>query len=84
MQNRSEEELAELIAALRPAPAAWVQAACELPAARAAIDGIVARSLADSAARDAVLADLEAALHGAGVKPRPQLVDLLRSRLAAS
>ena len=39
-----EEALAELLRALPPAPAHWVQAAKELPAARRELDGIVDRS----------------------------------------
>jgi hypothetical protein len=76
-----EERLAELIAALPPAPPGWVQAAQELPAARRAMDGIVARAEADRAYRDSVLADLEAALRAAGHEPSPPLLDELRSRL---
>lgn len=81
MLNRTEEQLAELIAGLPPAPEGWVQAACELPVASAAIDGIVARALAEGEARAEVLADLEAALRAAGVEPRPSLVNSLRDRL---
>jgi hypothetical protein len=84
MTDRSEEQLAELIAALPPAPAAWVQAAAALPAARAAIEVIVERALAERSAREAVLADLEAALRDAGVEPRPHLVAHLRHRLHAA
>ena len=83
MTDLSEERLGELIAALPPAPPGWVEAAVELPAARAAIDELVARALADEATREAILADLESALRTAGVEPRPPLLDGLRARLAA-
>ncbi|HET8979157.1 MAG TPA: hypothetical protein VFN87_13430 [Solirubrobacteraceae bacterium] len=76
-----EEQLAELIAALPPAPEGWVRAAIELPGARAAIEGLTARAAADSEARAAMLADLERALRGAGVEPGPGLLDVLRARL---
>jgi hypothetical protein len=81
MSEHTEQHLAELIGALPPAPTGWVRAAQELPAARAAIDGLVERSLADIEQRKVVLADLEAALRENGVEPRQQLVDELRSRL---
>jgi hypothetical protein len=82
MPTPSEEELADLIAALPPAPEPWVQAACELPAALAAIDGIVARAEAELAARAATVAELEAALRSAGVEPDRRLVERLRRHLA--
>lgn len=82
MTELSEEQLAELIAALPPAPAGWVQAAVELPAAREAIDQLVTRALADEEARQAILADLEAAVREAGVQPRPETLDDIRARLS--
>ena len=82
MSNYDEERLAELLAILPPAPTAWVQAAQELPLARAQLDGLVMRAEADAAFRAQVLADLEAALDAAGVEPRPAVVESLRRRLA--
>jgi hypothetical protein len=84
MTHLTEEELAELIAALRPAPSAWVDAAIELPRARATIDELVALAIADRGRREVMLGDLEAALRAAGVVPRPHLVDDLRARLGAA
>jgi hypothetical protein len=81
MTEFTEEHIAELISVLRPAPTAWVQAAIDLPAARAAMDGLVARAQADREARDAILADLEKALREAGVEPSRPLLDDLRARL---
>ena len=81
MKDLPEERLGELLAALPPAPRGWVEAAVELPAARLAIDELVARALADLTTREAVLADLESALRRAGVEPRPAMVDSLRARL---
>ena len=83
MTHLTEEEIAELIAVMPPAPTGWMQAAIELPRARATIDELVAQAIADRQRREAMLADLEAALRTAGVEPRPRLVDDLRARLRA-
>jgi hypothetical protein len=77
-----EEQLAELIAALPPAPQAWVIAAQELPLARRSLDSIVERAQRDAEFRQALLADLEAALAGAGIDPDPLLLESLRERLS--
>jgi hypothetical protein len=61
-----------------------VAAAQQLPAARRALDTLVARAEADAAVRAAVLADLESALADAGIEPARPTVDELRRRLAAS
>jgi hypothetical protein len=73
-----ESRLADLIAALPPAPEAWVQAAKELPAARRSLDGIVERARADLEYRRQVVGDLEAAIAAAGVEPDRRLVEQLR------
>jgi hypothetical protein len=75
------DTLARLIAALRPAPHGWVEAAQELPAARTGIDGIVERAVADAAYREQVVADLESALADAGVTPTPPILQELRERI---
>ncbi len=84
MTHITEEELAQLIAALPAAPPAWVEAAVQLPRAGATVDELVAEAIADKNRRKAVLSDLEAALRGAGVQPRPHLVEDLRARLGVS
>jgi hypothetical protein len=84
MSQFDEERLAELIAALPPAPEAWVRAAQELPLARTTMDEIVARAEADLEYRRKVIADLESALAQAGFEPRGRLVDELRARLSES
>ena len=84
MSGYDEERLAELIAALPPAPEAWVRAAQELPLTRATMDDIVERALADAEYRRQVIADLESVLATAGFEPRPRLVAELRSRLHES
>ena len=84
MSGYEEERLAELIAALPPAPVGWVEAAQELPRARAELDEIVARATEDAEFHRALVADLEAALAAEGYEARRTLVDALRARLAES
>ncbi len=67
----NEERLASLLRLLPPAPPAWVQAAQELPAARAALDELAARAQADRELREALIRDLEAALEQEGVEAPP-------------
>jgi hypothetical protein len=78
MRHYDEERLGELLAVLRPAPAGWVQAAQELPAARGELDEIVAKAEADLAFRAALGADLEAALAAEGYEPTRAILDELR------
>jgi hypothetical protein len=82
MNETREEKLAELLRALPPAPAAWVEAAQELPLARRTLDEIVSRAEADAAFRKALVADLESALAAEGYEPRRPLLDAIRERLA--
>jgi hypothetical protein len=82
MSAYNEDRLADLIAALPPAPRAWVLAAQQLPTARAELDEIVARAEADADFRRALIADLESALAQAGYEPDRPLVDELRRRFA--
>jgi hypothetical protein len=78
-----EGRIAELLQALPPAPAGWVEAAQELPAARREMDDIVARAEADADFRAAVMQDLEAALEAAGYDVAPSMLPELRERLSA-
>jgi hypothetical protein len=82
MSAYDEERLADLLAALPPAPRGWVEAAQELPVARRELDDIVSRAIADQEFRKAVLADLEAALASSGLESDPVLVAALRARLS--
>ncbi len=82
MAELSEERLGELIALLPPPPEGWVEAATELPRARSAIDRLIVLAQRDRKMREAILADLEQALRGVGVEPRPPLMESLRSRLS--
>ena len=77
----SEERLGRLLGLLKPAPQGWVEAAAELPLLRAVLDDLVERAEADAAFREALIADLEAALAREGIEPTPRLVRALQSRL---
>ena len=79
MSTYNEDRLAQLIAALPPAPEAWVRAAQELPFAR--VEQIVARAEADAEFRRALIADLEATLAREGYEPDRRTVDALRRHL---
>ncbi len=81
MVPHDEEHLGELLGLLPPAPAGWVQAAQELPAARLQLDEIVERARLDAEFRVQLVADLEAALASAGYEPRRALLDAVRERL---
>ena len=75
------EELAQLIALLPPAPAGWVEAAQELPRAKAGLDALIARAEEDAELRARILADLEAAFERADIQPTPSLLDEAGRRL---
>ena len=77
-----EEKLGELLRMLPTPPEAWIRAAQELPTARAALDSLVARAEADSAERERIVADLEAALAAEGVEPTSPLLAELRALLS--
>jgi hypothetical protein len=76
-----EESIARLLRDLPRPPEAWIRAAQELPAARAALDGLVERALADAELRRTMLADLGAALRAEGFEPDRRSVAALRARL---
>jgi hypothetical protein len=78
------ERIAELIAALPPAPEAWVAAAQQLPELRREADRLVALAEADASFREAALQDLEQALREQGAEPTPRLIEEVRSRLSES
>jgi hypothetical protein len=82
-QNDSYDEarLAELLRMLPPAPEGWVIAAQELPRVRHELDDIVGRAVADAEFRQALIADLEAALRAEGYEPEAMPLDELRRRL---
>lgn len=76
-----EARLAELLRMLPPAPEGWVIAAQELPRVRRELDDIVERAVADAKFRQALIADLEAALRAEGYEPEAMPLDELRRRL---
>jgi hypothetical protein len=75
-------QIAEQIARLRPAPRGWVEAAQQLPAARRAVETLVARAQQSETERLAIVRNLEESLHAEGVEPRSDLVRELRDLLA--
>lgn len=81
MNGYDEERIGRLLRLLPPAPEGWVQAAQELPAARAALDELVARAEQDAAFRRELLADLERAVAAAGYEPSPFVLSRLRRLL---
>ena len=83
MTGYDEERIAAQLRLLPPAPDGWVQAAQELPQARAQISALVARAGEDAAYRAQVVADLEAALEAEGIEARPSVVAALRASLGA-
>jgi hypothetical protein len=82
MRNHDEETLASMLRMLPAPPEAWVQAAQEIPLAQRGLDQIVERARADLAFREALIADLERALEGAGYEPDPALAEAVRVRLS--
>jgi hypothetical protein len=82
MHEYDEETLSKLLRTLPTPPQAWVKAAQEIPLARRGLDDIVERARADLAFRDALIADLEQALEGAGFDSDPALADAVRARLS--
>jgi hypothetical protein len=83
MTGYDEERIAHLLRLLPPPPRGWVEAAQELPLARAAIESIVARAEADAAFRARLVADLEAAVREAGFEATPSVLASLRLRIDA-
>ena len=82
MSGYDEERIAERLRVLPPAPMGWLEAAQELPRARAEIAGLVeARALRPPQPRPD-LADIETALAAEGLVPRPSLIELVRRRMS--
>ncbi len=80
--DETMEELARLIAVLRPAPAGWMEAAQTLPRLHAELDGLVARAEQDAELRARLVFDLESALAESGIEPTPRSLAEARRRLA--
>lgn len=81
MNVGDEAAIARLLRLLQPPPPGWVEAAQELPEARAAVDELVARASEDAAARAQLLAELESALAANGVQLEASIVKALRTLL---
>ena len=77
------EDVARLIAVLRPAPAGWVRAAQELPRLQAELDSLVARAEQDAELRARLVSDLESALAESGIPPTPRIIEEARRRLGS-
>ena len=84
MTGYDEQRIAVLLRLLPPPPAGWVQAAEELPQARAELASLVAHAEADAAFRARVVAGLESALEAEGIDPTPSVVAVLRVQLDAN
>lgn len=76
-----EERIAELLAELPPAPAAWIRAARELPRSNREIDRLVTLAQSDAALHAWLLEDPAGALRRAGLEPSPRVVAKLHARL---
>ena len=81
MKDYDSEQIGRLLRLFPAAPPAWVRAAQELPAARAALDELTARAERDAAFRLELEADLERALAAAGYEGSPSVVSRLRRLL---
>ncbi len=77
----SETELGELLAMLKPAPAAWIEAAKELPRIERGLEQILALAESDVEFRQALTEDLAGAIEQAGFTAEPELVRGVRQRL---
>jgi hypothetical protein len=84
MTEYDEERIAARLRLLPAVPPGLVQAAQELPRARAEIAQIAARAEADSEFRARLVADLESALEAEGYTATPSVVVSLRARLGAA
>jgi hypothetical protein len=83
MTSHDEQEIAELIGMLPPAPAAWVSAARELPRTERELKQVLPQIEGEAASRAKDTKALEAAIEAAGLEARPELVNELRRRLAS-
>ena len=81
MNEYNVEQIGRLLRLLPPAPEGWVRAAQELPAARVALDELVARAEQDAAFREQLVTDPEWAVVTAGLEPSPFVVSRLRRLL---
>lgn len=77
-----EREIERLLRLLQPAPAAWVEAAQEMPFLLGALEGVLERARTDAAYRDAFQADPGEVLRDAGYELAPDVVAHIMRRLS--
>jgi hypothetical protein len=82
MTPYNEQELADLLRALPPAPEAWVAEAQDRPRMLRQLDAVLTRAEEDRAFSRALIEDLEQALRQTGYDPTPALLAALRERIA--
>jgi hypothetical protein len=81
MTAYDEEQLAELLSALPPAPEAWVDAAKQTPFMRLRLEEILERAQADEEFRRRVVTDPERVLEEADVVAHAENIEIIRKRL---
>jgi hypothetical protein len=81
MSRWNEEQLGRLLGSLPPAPAAWTQAARELPRTRRELAEPLARLEADARAAGEALRDLDVAFGPVAPERRAARAALVRVRL---
>jgi len=81
MPPYDEQELADLLRALKPPPEDWAEAARQVPRIQRQLDQVLPTLEAESAARSTETEALERAISEAGIEPAPQLVAALKRHL---
>ena len=81
MTAYDEQRLGEILAALPPAPEAWVRAAQDFPLLKQSLDEIIERAETDDDYRRRVIADPAGALEEADVVAHADAVEILRRKL---
>ena len=81
MTRHSDIRLAELLAALGPAPEDWVRKAERIAIEQTQLPDILARADSDPGFRAKLLEDAEGALEQAGYEPDRDTLDTVRWRL---
>lgn len=84
MKPYDHNRLAELLAALPPAPQGWEAAAQELPRIERAIDALTRRIEGDASLGTDEVDRLESALAQAGIAADPRILEQARALLRSS
>lgn len=82
MTEYTDEELAALLRALKPAPAHWVEAAQQIPRMKKQVAEVLPYLEEIAPGRAAETAELEKAIEAAGLSPEPQLLAELQRHIA--